>query len=371
MPSTRLYHVNQSPLFRLSSRKRLALLLGISVRNLELLVQFQPENFRRWSLGQTERDRLIGLPKKLKKRDIQQPKFALHAIHRKLALLLSRIEKPDFVYSATKGRSYVDNALQHKNDFPCVKVDIKEFYPSVKLAHVRRFYKEEMECADDVAHLLAVLCCSGRSLATGSAVSPALSFFACKGMFDDIAQLARERDLIFTLYVDDMVFSGAGATLAFAEEVRRLLARQGFVGHKIVRYRANAVKVVTGVAVANNFVDLPNSRQRKIRMAVDAFARVKARDELKILGTSLIGQYREAEHVRPGMKFMANAVKARLDSLGIAPTKPKVRGRLHLDPSSKIFDEMRLRRIKLRQIASAQREAAFRVTGTGLTTTAA
>ena len=172
MANARLYPIHQSPLFRVGSRKRLAILFGMSARDMELLADLQPENFKHWELKQSERDRLIGLPEKEKRRKIQQPKVALNAFHKKLALILGRIEKPDFVFSATKRRSYVENALRHQNDFPCVKVDIRDFYQNVRFGSVRKFFREDLECADDLAHLLTILCCNGRALPTGRGSPP-------------------------------------------------------------------------------------------------------------------------------------------------------------------------------------------------------
>lgn len=350
MIKTITYPLHQSPLFRLSSKKRLALLLGVSVRDLELLLKLQPDNFKRWQLGQKERDRLIGLPKK-KPRTIQQPKPALNAVHKRLALLLGRIEKPSFVYSATKRRSYVDNALQHQNDLRCVKVDIKEFYPHVKFGRVRKFFKDQLECADDIAHLLTSLCCVDGALPTGSAISPVLSFFACSPMFGRIDRLAKERKLVFSLYVDDMVFSGITATRAFAEDVRLLVKRYGFVGHKITCYKPHQVKVVTGVAVRDGVQDLPFERQRRIRLTEEAFARANKKRDLHVLGTALIGQYREAERIRPGIKGKAARVQTRIDALDVEVRKARKNGKMNIRNSYKVFDGLRVRRSKLRAAA--------------------
>lgn len=364
MATARLYPLRQSPLFRMGSRKRLAILFGMSPRDLELLADLQPENFKHWELKQSERDRLIGLPKKNKRRKIQQPKVALNAFHKKLALFLGRIEKPDFVFSATKRRSYVENALRHKNDFPCVKVDIREFYQNVRFGAVRRFFREDLECADDIAHLLAILCCNGRTLPTGSPISPVLSYFACRKMFDDIAGLASEHGLIFSLYVDDMVFSGPRASLAFAELVRRKLRNYDFVGHKIVCYRSNDVKVITGVAVSKELVALPFGRQKRIRLIAKKFANAKNLDDAKVLGTALKGQYREAERVRPGMKALAHRVQARMDAMGISPSTPKRRTGRPYSYLGKVFDEMRARRQKMREL-TAQNRRVHTVEGEG------
>lgn len=349
MVEPRTYQLQQSPLYRLTSKKRLALLLGISASELKLLCDLQDHNFKRWELGQRERDKLIGLPAKAKKRSIQQPKTALHAVHKRIALLLGRIEKPAFVYSATKRRSYVDNAIQHQRDEPCVKVDVKDFYRHVKFGRVRRFFLENLQCADDVAHVLATLCCVDGALATGSAVSPVLSYFACASMFAEIEDFAQRRRLVFTLYVDDMVFSGAAANRAFADGVRHLLKGKGFVGHKVTCYRAHDVKVVTGVAVRAGFVDLPFSRQGRIRRTEAAFATSTDPNELRILGRALLGQYREAERIKPGIKAKAAPVEARLRSLGLMATRAtNVRKKPRkLKKGARVFDELRAQRKKL------------------------
>lgn len=315
---------------------------------LQLLVDLQAHSYKRWTLGQSERDKLIGLPKKSKKREIQQPKAALNAVHKRIALLLGRIEKPGFVYSATKRRSYVENAIQHQTDERCVKVDVKEFYPNIKFNRVRSFFIDQLGCSGDIAHVLAVLCCVNGGLPTGSAISPVLSYFACAPMFARIAKLSVDRELKFTLYVDDMVFSGDAANWAFSDMVRRVLKNNGFVGHKVTLYRAGDVKVVTGVAVKANFKDLPFARQRRIRMTEAAFAKSVDKEELRILGAALIGQYREAERIRVGMKQKALLVQARLNAQGIEPSlSTKPRKRLRLKMGAKIFDELRAQRARL------------------------
>ena len=313
------YPLTSSPLYCLSSKQKLATLLGISLRDLLFLVK-QTDNYRLWGLPRRRRDVLIGAPHK--SRDIQQPKPLLAILHKRLAGLLGRIEKPDFVYSATKLRSYLDNAKRHTTNQRAVKVDIKNFYPSVRRKAVRDFFGRELKCAPDVAHLLTCLCCldsgAGPALPTGSAVSPVLSYFACSRMFQKISTLADEHGLTFTLYVDDMVFSGEKASRSFTSLVVRELARNGFVGHKITHFGANSVKVVTGVAVSSGKVDIPHRRQRRIRQFEEAFWKTADLDDAQLLGLTLLGQYREAERIKPGSKQRALPIVARLEELGLS-----------------------------------------------------
>lgn len=305
------YALDQSPLYKVTSKRKLAELLQVSVRDLQFLASLS-DNYRGWTLPQKRQEVLAGLPAK-KPRSIQQPKPLLDAVHRRIATLLSRIQKPGFVYSATKGLDYVDNARQHMNVHRGIKVDIKDFYPSVRARLVRTFFEETMCCAPDVARLLTKMCCAGDALPTGSSVSPLLSYFACSRLFARISGMAEKRGLVFTLYVDDMMFSGEEATRQFASEVVRELAAYGFVGHKISYFPPGSVKVITGVAVWHDRISLPKRRYRKMRMFDSAFRREKSFENAQLLANTLMGQYREAERLHPGSRVHANIVQARLE----------------------------------------------------------
>ena len=76
-----------------------------------------------------------------------------------------------------------------------------------------------MKCAPDIARLLAKICCIHGALPTGSPISPTLSYFACEDMFSWIGNLARSNNLCFSLYVDDMFFSGETASQELRNKV--------------------------------------------------------------------------------------------------------------------------------------------------------
>ncbi|TAK37905.1 MAG: RNA-directed DNA polymerase [Lysobacteraceae bacterium] len=346
MANARAYPLTSSPFYRLASKQKLAAILGVSLRDLRLLLK-QPDNYRLWDTRRRRRDELVGIPHKA--RAIQQPKPLLAIIHKRLAILIGRIEKPDYVYSATKARSYFDNARPHAIGEPTVKIDIKNFYSNVTRRFVRDFFERRLQCSPDVAHVLTELCCittaSSSALPTGSAVSPVLSFFACSEMFRRIAEIAKDHGLIFTLYVDDMVFSGSKANRHFTSKVVHELAKNGFVGHKITHFRGDATKVVTGVAVSAGRVDLPFRRQRKIRQFEEAFWAATNPEDISLLGATLLGQYREAERIKPGTKLRALAVAARLEKLGLSnglpPSVKKRRGYPGKRLDAKRFDRLR------------------------------
>lgn len=354
MERSKLHAIDQSCLYRLTSKRKLATLLKIPLNDLLFLASLKDHNYQSWQLPQKRRDVLAGIPAQ-KERYIQQPMPLLREIHDKLAILFSRIQKPAFVYSATKGRSYLDNAIQHMNGHAAFKVDIKRFYPSVKLKLVKQFFEKDLKCEPDVAHFLAKLCCVGGVLPTGSPISPVLSYFACAPVFLRMAEIAKQNELVFTLYVDDMVFSGAKASRLLSSAVLRELGVHGFKGHKVAHFHPGQVRVITGVAVGPAGISIPFKRQKRIRIFEEAFARTKLPDDVDVLGRTLLGQYREGERLQRGSRERAKPVQERLDAINatrfadltaVMPAKRKPKKNSNRDWTQKKIAQLRVKHTK-------------------------
>ncbi len=250
------YPLNQSPLYKVTSPAELAKRLGVDLAELEDLTN-REDNYKRFMVG------------KQKKRAVQEPKDRLKAIHLKVTRWLGRIETPDYLHSAVRGRSYITNAKCHSADTNLVKVDIRAFFQSVSKHAVYLFFKKTMKCRSDVAMTLAKLLTVDEHLATGSSVSPILSYFAHKRMFDEIAELADGLDLRFTVYVDDMCLSGDKAVRANLFKVRHIIAQHGLRSHKCRYFPAGTPRVVTGNALTKDGIRLPHRRHLRIKEAFD------------------------------------------------------------------------------------------------------
>ena len=256
MPSKippRLYPVHQSPLFRLLSKRQFELVVGVNWEATPQLLAC--EGYRVW--------------KNEKDRDIQAPIFWMATVHKRIANLLGRIELPDYLFSR-KGRSYADNARQHVGNQALVKTDISKFYPSTTRRMVMNMFFEDFQCAEDVAHRLADICCyKQKHLPTGSPLSGRVAFFAARHLFDEVATLASASNCKMTTYVDDITLSGPNATKALLGEVRKIVSRHGLTTKqkKSKTFAASAVKTVTGAAIVGNELRLPNQRHKRISEA--------------------------------------------------------------------------------------------------------
>ena len=247
------YPLNQSPLFRLRGKGQFEELLNLRWDMVKPLAA--PDYYRVWFND--------------KGREIQQPIRKLALVHKRIGDLLARIELPDYLYSQ-RGRSYADNARQHRGNVPLFKTDIHKFYPSTTWMMVFRMFVDEFECAEDVAHQLADVCCyHQRHLPTGSPLSGRIAFFAARQMFDAIAAVAARESCRMTAYVDDLTFSGAAATKTLMGEVRQVVHQHGLKTKqkKSRTYAATSPKAVTGAVIAGDELKLPNERHRKIQEA--------------------------------------------------------------------------------------------------------
>lgn len=291
MPTPKYYPLKQSPLFKTESRKRLALeIFGMDLVALEHLAG-RTDNYRTFSINQGA-----------KVRSVEVPKGRLERIHKRLFELLQRIEKPAYLHSGVRKRSYITNAGAHVGTVPVVKLDIKKFYPAIDGGRVYRFFKEQMACSPDVAGLLMRLCVVDNHVPTGSSVSQLLAFFAAKPMFDELHALAKKHGLCYTCYVDDLTWSGRRATSSFLWKAKQVVHRHGFAHHKDRCFAANDRKLVTGVLINGHDLTVLPSKELELWERFRALADIEPLDRIAALD-SLIGSASAAGQIEK--RFLA------------------------------------------------------------------
>jgi len=240
-------------------------------------------------------------------REIQEPGAALQSLHRQLHRYLARVEVPEYLHSAVKGRSYLSNARAHVCVGSLIKIDIAKFYQSVPQHKVMHFFRDVLCCAPDVAGLIANLICYRGVLATGSSISPIISYYTFKSLFDDLAALADGHGLNMTCYVDDITMSGAGATRAVLHEARSMIFRAGLRAHKDRSFGEDGAKIVTGVVVGPHGIGLPFARWQKIRQATREISVCTDVAEKLALYPKLVSRLYEASQIdarcRPRAEF--------------------------------------------------------------------
>lgn len=327
------YNLEQSPLYRLSNKRKLAELLGCTFSDLKRAARSeQYECFDTHDKYESRHKDLQHKPRR-----VEAPKGELEVIQRRLAELLSRIETPNYLQSAKKRRSYRTNAELHTFGQGVARIDIRKFYPSVKAGRVGAFFADVLKCGPDIAFWLTELTCLQGRLPTGSALSPYISYWACKPMFDELHELAVARGLRMTVYVDDVVVSGPHGVGGFVAPAKAVIAKHGFFAHKIAVFRPGEEFVVTGVRQSREGMCLPHPRFRRIRALTEELRRAKVTTRKALFLRALIGQYREATELLPVAKERARQLDAALAALGpIAVTERARRRKNHRIVRSKI-----------------------------------
>ena len=283
----RSYPIHQCRLFRTTSPADLAHRLDLKTTDLEALVS-RTDNYKRFKVGRGK-----------KRRDVEEPKAQLQHLHKKIARWLARVETPDYLHSAIKRRSYISNAAAHSAHDNLIKVDVRSFFRNVTRQAVFHFFVDTMRCRGDVAMILAKMLTVDGHLPTGSSASPILSYYAHKRMFDEIAACADQRNLTFTVYIDDMCLSGSAASRKALFEVRGIIASHGLKSHKCRFFPAGVPRVVTGVALTTDGRRLPHRRHLKISQAFEELGNLAEGPLLRMAANALSSRMHEAAQIEP------------------------------------------------------------------------
>ena len=304
------YTLDQCALYKIRGLGTLCAVLGWrgGAANLERLAD-RPGNYHVW-------DR--------KGREIQQAAKELRAIHARIATLLRRVRPSDFRHSGVRKRSFLTNAQQHIGHTPILKADIRQFYPSTVFRMVRKFFRDEMLCADDVAIILAKLCCYRKNLGdphtghlpTGGVHSEVLAFYCHRRLFEKLHRRAKARGGNMSVYVDDITLSMPCASLTDLEWTRRLLAKAGLELHsgKSWIYPKRAYKRVTGVGIRNGKMVATGPQHRKAK-ALDRALRASPDAEKPHAARRLLGVLDHIAHVDDRFRLRAVGTRGRLLSL--------------------------------------------------------
>jgi RNA-directed DNA polymerase len=141
-------------------------------------------------------------------------------------------------------------------------------------------------------------------------VSPILSYFTYMDMFSEIEKLADRRDCKMTCLMDDMTFTGSGATRELIYDVRRIVAQYRLRAHKTKLFKAGQPKVITGVAVTRIGSRVPNRRQLAIAADLKSLSAVHSDEERLTILRRVIGRMHEAAQLEPSWRKRAHALAA-------------------------------------------------------------
>lgn len=276
----------EAALPELLTRNDVARHLGIELRDITWWVWALRER-RRYYEFKIER-RTDGPPRVIRA-PIKPIKDLQHAL---LPLLNAAYAPRTHVHGFVTGRSPITNGRIHRNQRWILRVDLKDFFPSINFGRIRGlFLATPFDYPDDVATLLAQICCHMNELPQGAPTSPVLSNLVCRRLDRELAILAKAQHCHYTRYADDICFSSGRKTfpdaIATRSEgsphisgaLRDIIEGNGFVINeaKTRLMPRRQRQRVTGLVV-NERVNVPREYTRHLRAALHIWSTYSEED---------------------------------------------------------------------------------------------
>lgn len=258
------YDIKNSPLYKLSNKRKLAFLLHSNLPTLTTIVKNIDDHYDVYEISQKN---------KKKKRQIEAPSQILKTIQKRIKILLSNINTSKFLISGKKGKSFVDNAKMHVNNAYMRSVDIEKFYPSVSKQHIFTSFAKRFMMSEDVAWLLVDLVCYKTVLPTGAPCSQVVAYWAYERVFEKVYKYSSTNNITISLYVDDMIFSSSRPIPKnFIKNVKRMLKNVGLELNlsKTECFPKGTFKKATGCAISpSKKLKVPLDKRRDIEKNIE------------------------------------------------------------------------------------------------------
>lgn len=174
------------------------------------------------------------------------------------------------VHSAAHGfitnKSIITNAKEHLLQKCLLKIDLKNFFPSINIGRVINVFNK-LGYPNNVSVYLAKLCCCNDRLPQGAATSPYLSNIVANILDVRLHSLANKFNLKYTRYADDITFSGDKISWQVVKYVNDIIEDCDFKinASKTLLIDSHNKKIVTGLSVSGDKLRIPKAYKRKLR----------------------------------------------------------------------------------------------------------
>jgi retron-type reverse transcriptase len=153
-----------------------------------------------------------------------------------------------------------------------IKLDIKNFFPSITEKHVEAVFANLGWLSEPVKKLTR-MCCYQGALPQGAPTSPAVSNLVLKNLDGRLSQLAARNYAVYTRYADDITFSlneDKKSTIRALIKITQLeLAEEGFLLNfkqgKIRVLRRHQHQEICGITVNTDKPTLSRKKRRLLR----------------------------------------------------------------------------------------------------------
>ncbi len=201
-----------------------------------------------------------------KYRRIDEPKNELKKIQKWiLRNLLEDLSISDNANAYIKNRTILDNAKVHLGKEYIFKIDLKNFFQSIKYDIVFDLF---IQFGFDIEYskIISKLVTYRGSLPQGAPTSPCISNLIFKNIDEEINDYISRFNINYTRYADDMIFSGNIEIKYIYTFVKKILFDNEFKinSNKTKLISSNHRQTVTGIVV-NNKLQVDKLKRKKVR----------------------------------------------------------------------------------------------------------
>jgi hypothetical protein len=186
-----------------------------------------------------------------KKRQLIEAREDLRSYHQLIQdRILSKLPLADSIHGYRRGRSNVTHARRHSGAAVVLRFDIQDFFPSIKVPRVNKFFRN-LGAGPESAELLARLTTFQGFLPIGFSTSPTIANHVVAKLVRRLEILARKERLSFSVYADNFEIAGTPRVEGFRTLIASIFSQEGFILNegKSVVLRGKTRKEITGVVV--------------------------------------------------------------------------------------------------------------------------
>lgn len=225
------------------------------------------------------------------KRTLKIPVESLKIVQKAINnIILCSIRMSDNAHAYIKKKSIVTNAVPHISAKTLIKIDIKDFFPSINLKHVFHQFRF-LGYGENVSKYLAYLCVDDSlNLPQGAPTSPAISNLISLEMDKRIKSFCDLLNLKYTRYADDITISSKARLIRkeiglIKYMIYHIFTDLGFEANndKFKVFSSGQRMSVTGVVI-NDKLSIPKAKKREIENAIRYIKKYGLKGHLEHLG---------------------------------------------------------------------------------------
>lgn len=226
-------------------------------------------------------------------RTIYEPSFLLKNVQRNILKNILEDKKiSKYAKAYQKNISLIDNAKVHINKKFILKLDIKDFFPSINFNMVYNTCFNENFYPKKIGILLTNICVYNNELPQGTPTAAYISNLILNNFDEEIGKYCNNLNISYTRYSDDLTFSGNFNVKDLINIVKDLLKKYHFRLNydKIRIIKHSKRQMITGIVV-NEKLSIKKECKKKIRQEMYYIKKYGLANHLKYINITNKNKY--------------------------------------------------------------------------------